>query len=228
MSGNWNGLPVSSGPASKFRLMHILHSAKLFLLICGAVFSMVLIAWFMLSDPDVGKNANPQSENSTIISKPIVQERRERFKRNVRQIGGESFSPPKVKIDEITRLPSSQRSLTERKNHAREKASSFQLTSPVVLDINTIKSGKITVTIANIEPVPVGKTCKSDHKTVPCGRMARTALRALIRGRTLNCRVAEEMSQNGETVTSCSVGKTDIGQWLVDQGWTQPTFTEKP
>jgi len=208
--------------------MHIFHSARLLLLICGAVFSMVLIAWFMLSDPDTGIYANPQSENLAITGKPIIQERRERFKRNIRRIGGESFSTPNVRFDEITRLPSSQRSQAERKNHAREKVLSFQLTSPVVLDINTIKSDKITVTIANIEPVPVGKTCKSDHKTVPCGRMARTALRALIRGRTLNCRVAKEIPQNGETVTSCSVGKTDIGQWLVDQGWTQPIFTEKP
>jgi endonuclease YncB( thermonuclease family) len=58
--------------------------------------------------------------------------------------------------------------------------------------------------------------------------MARTALRALIRGRTLNCRMTGDDAQNGKITTSCKVGKTDIGQWLVDQGWTRSTVPTKP
>ena len=57
----------------------------------------------------------------------------------------------------------------------------------------------------------------------PCGMRARTEVRRLIQRRDIACAPVDEEVQQDETVsTSCSVGRTNIGRWLVEHGWAEP------
>ncbi len=198
------------------------HPARLTLLLLFIAILIALGSWLLPQSPELQKNA--RASKPVAIAKPTRQQKREAFKRDLRQIGGDSFPVPKVKTDKIIREPPVSPSKTERKNLVRKPARTFALKRPVILDINTIKSGDTTILIAGIEALPLDKTCLSGPKKGPCGRMARTALRALVRGRTLTCQNPENPAEGGAITTSCSVGKTDIGQWLVQQGWTRSSI----
>lgn len=77
------------------------------------------------------------------------------------------------------------------------------------------------VRLAGVLPTAVGRRCPSGGGAPwPCGVVARTQQRMLIRNRTVAC------DQNGADekdtlVTVCRVGGTDIGAWLVRNGWAE-------
>ncbi len=77
------------------------------------------------------------------------------------------------------------------------------------------------VRLAGVLPTAVGLRCPSRGGVPwPCGVVARTQQRMLIRNRTVAC------DQNGADekdtlVTVCRVGGTDIGAWLVRNGWAE-------
>jgi len=159
------------------------------------------------------KIRRPERTPKAPISKPIVEE----FKRGARRIGGEAFPSPKIKADKIAREPSINSS-DYSSGQKKTKTSTFLMHRPLVEDITTIVSGNKTVTIIGIKPLSTNETCKLEGKIRPCGMLARTALRGLIRGRTLKCKATKD-DQNHAT-TSCKVGNIDIAEWLVKRGWT--------
>lgn len=95
----------------------------------------------------------------------------------------------------------------------------------VAVTTGTLKAGEKTVILAGIEGLAADRTCPLENgKSWPCGRSGRAALRRLIRGRTVNCDVLEDIDEN--TVRArCSVGKTAIGKWVVRYGWALPGET---
>lgn len=75
-----------------------------------------------------------------------------------------------------------------------------------------------SVAIAGVEGPALEQTCLFQGRSWACGMQARTEFRALLRGRALSCAVPPE--PGGEIVTSaCSLGRQDVGAWLVAQGW---------
>jgi endonuclease YncB( thermonuclease family) len=92
----------------------------------------------------------------------------------------------------------------------------------VVRDGGTLKSGDVVITLDGIAAHQADATCKDAKGRVwACGKQARIALMRLIRGRAVSCKVPA--SGTVKTLTArCNVGRTDLSEWLVRQGWVKP------
>ena len=191
-------------------LKPISNYSKITFLICLTGIAMGIAIYFF----PIENQLSLKSE----ISDPILAN--ENFNHDARRIGGKAFPVPKIEADQITREPSinSTNFKTERQN---KRVPVFSMPRPIVQDITTIISGGKTVKIAGIAPLPANSQCTVDEKVKPCGKMARTALRALIRGRTLTCRIPKSNLENDAITTSCKIGNIDIANWLVKHGWTK-------
>ncbi len=64
----------------------------------------------------------------------------------------------------------------------------------------------------------------SDGRDWNCGARARTAFRGFLRGRAVVCDVPPE-TERGVIVAKCRIGKQDIGEWLVANGWVRAEDT---
>jgi endonuclease YncB( thermonuclease family) len=92
---------------------------------------------------------------------------------------------------------------------------------PVAEEAGVISAGGRTVTIDGIAIVGSGEVCAAQSgKDWPCGRAARTAFRAFLRGRAVTCDFPEGEVPNELTVP-CRLGKQDAGAWLVTNGWAR-------
>jgi endonuclease YncB( thermonuclease family) len=90
---------------------------------------------------------------------------------------------------------------------------------PVTTDAATFKVKDGTVRVAGVAAVPRDAACEiADGGTWPCGRTALNALRMFLRGRAVECFFAIA-DMNGEIAAPCRVGRTDLGLWLLSQGW---------
>ncbi|WAJ26806.1 thermonuclease family protein [Antarcticirhabdus aurantiaca] len=98
------------------------------------------------------------------------------------------------------------------------------LSRPVAVDVGTIRVGRGTVTLPDIAPPSLDRTCTSaGGEAWPCGRQALTSLRAFLRGRAIRCEAPDGFGTAEEDLTSaCTVGAgEDIGDWLVRNGWAE-------
>lgn len=85
-----------------------------------------------------------------------------------------------------------------------------------------IEAKGYSVAVSGVDIIPEDETCTDeDGKSWPCGVRARGAFRALIRQRAVNCVVPPE---GGRDLISapCRIGKVDVGEWLVINGWARP------
>lgn len=97
----------------------------------------------------------------------------------------------------------------------------------VVLDAGTLKSGKTTIRLSDVQALGPDDTCAAEAgERWPCGRRARTELRRLIRSRAVVCAALERPAAD-IVVARCKVGRVDINDWVVRQGWAQPGAVEK-
>jgi endonuclease YncB( thermonuclease family) len=69
--------------------------------------------------------------------------------------------------------------------------------------------------VAGIEPE---RTCSFQNLAWPCGERARAAFNAWLRGRALKCFVPPDIERFA-IAAPCSLGKQDVGAWLVSNGW---------
>jgi endonuclease YncB( thermonuclease family) len=91
---------------------------------------------------------------------------------------------------------------------------------PVAEAAGVIEAKGQSLTVAGIEVVKPDETCSDGAgKTWHCGARARTAFRGLLRGRAVICAAPEK-----EGAVRCRVGRQDIGQWLVENGWARATI----
>lgn len=101
------------------------------------------------------------------------------------------------------------------------------------IDVRTHK-----IRLAKISAPGVDTVCRNRSGAAwPCGRRARTALRRLIRRRAIECfptmvdaegkvvRIKDPPPpQKGDVrAAECTVGKTDLAQWLMENGWAAPS-----
>ncbi|MBB3949722.1 endonuclease YncB(thermonuclease family) [Aureimonas jatrophae] len=94
---------------------------------------------------------------------------------------------------------------------------------PVAVDAGTMKAGRTTLRIADIQPISPDARCSDGPQTWPCGIRARTAFRSWLRGRSVLCSVPADQNDTADLIVSCLAGEADIGEWLVANGWAAAT-----
>ncbi|MGL4406515.1 MAG: thermonuclease family protein [Notoacmeibacter sp.] len=100
------------------------------------------------------------------------------------------------------------------------KEEPFLLFKPLVRNAGTLIAEGRTITLAGVLPVNLDRICINENQTQwPCGIKARTQFRALVRGRAISCLLPNQ--QQAIVETECTIGKLNLGEWLVEQGWAE-------
>jgi endonuclease YncB( thermonuclease family) len=94
---------------------------------------------------------------------------------------------------------------------------------PETTDAATFAVDRRTIKLAGVKPPPVDQTCRfASGEDWPCGRTALFSLRMFLRGRAIDCFFVTGDPAD-PLIAPCRVGKTDLGLWLLEQGWAKPT-----
>jgi endonuclease YncB( thermonuclease family) len=87
-----------------------------------------------------------------------------------------------------------------------------------VVDGDTIEIRGVRVRLEGIDAPEARQWCEGEAGRWPCGRAAAFALADFVAARTVRCeRVGRDRWQR--FLGRCSVGGTDIADWLVREGW---------
>ena len=79
----------------------------------------------------------------------------------------------------------------------------------------------MSIVLSGIDIVSADETCKTNGGSDwPCGSAARTAFRAYVRNRALNCHLPVSR-QDKAIVAECLLQGADPAEWLVAQGWAR-------
>jgi endonuclease YncB( thermonuclease family) len=93
---------------------------------------------------------------------------------------------------------------------------------PKTADAATFKVADRTIRIVGVKAPAPDATCRrANGESWPCGRTALYSLRTLLRGRAVEC-LFPPAADATEIVAPCRVGATDLGLWLLAQGWGEP------
>jgi len=93
---------------------------------------------------------------------------------------------------------------------------------PETTDAATFHASKLTIRVSGVDPVPVDRVCqRASGEEWPCGRTALFSLRMFLHGRAVECYLPP-IGQAVEAIAPCRVGQTDLGTWLLRQGWGTP------
>ncbi len=94
------------------------------------------------------------------------------------------------------------------------------LFQPVAKAAGLIEAKGYSIAVSGIDMVGLDDTCTDAGQEWACGQRARTAFRGFLRGRAVVCKVPPE---NGRDIIAaeCRIGKDDVGQWLVENGWAR-------
>lgn len=93
-----------------------------------------------------------------------------------------------------------------------------------VIDGDTIEIHGHRVRLAGIDAPESRQLCAfSDGRSWRCGQRAAFALADLIGSRTVSCRI-EGQDRYGRSLALCVVGRADLGEWLVSNGWAVPYY----
>lgn len=96
------------------------------------------------------------------------------------------------------------------------------LPRPTAAAAGILEAKGFQVTLAGIElPLPQ-QTCSYQGRDWACGRHARTAFRAFLRGRSVICDLPDDVSP-GKIQARCRIGKQDLAAWLISNGWARAT-----
>ncbi|MER0238231.1 thermonuclease family protein [Fulvimarina sp. MAC8] len=96
------------------------------------------------------------------------------------------------------------------------------LPRPIAIDAGHLKIDQATVVLSGIEAPAANARCGRGSGAWPCGARARTALRAYLRGRSVECIAPRDFGERNETVTSsCTLSGEDIARWIVSNGWAK-------
>ncbi|ESX61325.1 hypothetical protein X760_10780 [Mesorhizobium sp. LSHC422A00] len=92
------------------------------------------------------------------------------------------------------------------------------LYQPVATSSATFESMGRKVAISGIQGIDLDETCSFRGIAWPCGQRARATFNSWLRGRALKCVVPPEIDRFA-IAAPCSLGKQDVGAWLVSNGW---------
>ncbi|TGQ65166.1 MAG: thermonuclease family protein [Mesorhizobium sp.] len=142
-----------------------------------------------------------------------------------RAIDPEIVAPPDLSAEELERVepraPLSKLALAvPPKPKMPDDWKGTKLFQPVAPAAGLIEAKGFSVAISGIDVVRQDEICATDGKSWPCGIRARTAFRAFLRGRAVVCAVPPEGGRD-LIAAECRIGKKDVGQWLVENGWAR-------
>ena len=95
------------------------------------------------------------------------------------------------------------------------------LVRPIAESAGILTFGDRRLQLAGITPTPADRTCTdSKGREWPCGMLAKTNVRLLLRLRTVRCDL-DSTEWTGMVTAACRIGTQDISQWLVANGWAE-------
>lgn len=92
---------------------------------------------------------------------------------------------------------------------------------PTVTDGDTLQIRGTKVRLHGVDAPESSQTCLRAGQVYGCGREAAFALANLVRGKNVTC-TRKDTDRYGRMVGVCTVGRTELGRWLVEQGWALP------
>ena len=88
-----------------------------------------------------------------------------------------------------------------------------------------VQVGTVSITLEGLDTVTADDTCTAPSGEVwPCGMVARTAFRAFLRTRTLNCDLPDGLIDTAISA-ECLLAGDDPAKWLVQNGWARASAT---
>jgi endonuclease YncB( thermonuclease family) len=171
-------------------------------------------------DPDIGNPKDPASEPGSVPSADHA------ARSPSRTIDPERAGPPAAWEKPLERVapraPLSELSLAvPPRPKAPADLAGKPLFHPIAEAAGVIEAKGQSLTVFGIEVVKPDETCSdSAGKSWPCGARARTTFRGFLRGRAVVC-AAPEKTGGGKDAAQCKVGRQDIGEWLVENGWAR-------
>ncbi|MGM5053421.1 thermonuclease family protein [Rhizobium sp. 814_E9_N1_1] len=96
----------------------------------------------------------------------------------------------------------------------------MELARPAVDNAGILSFGERRLQLAGIVPTPVDRICGPADRQWPCGMMAKTALRLLLRNRSVTCDL-DSAEWKETATTACRLGTQDLGSWLAENGWAE-------
>ncbi len=114
-----------------------------------------------------------------------------------------------------TALPLTDVSARTTKPKRPEQSSAGQAS---VIDGDTLELHGQRIRLAAVDAPEARQTCRRAGTMWPCGRRAAFALADLIGSRTVTCRWRTK-DRYRRPLARCSVGDTDLGGWMVENGW---------
>lgn len=92
---------------------------------------------------------------------------------------------------------------------------------PVATAAGVLEVNGMTLVLTGIDIVAANETCTAPSgQSWPCGMAARTAFRAYLRGRALNCHLPDKPVETGQ-LAECLLQGEDPSLWLITRGWAR-------
>lgn len=91
-----------------------------------------------------------------------------------------------------------------------------------VSDGDSFRLSDRRIRLIGLDAPELAQVCTLDGRDVPCGAMARDALRDLVAGRVLSC-APEGEDRYGRLLARCYFGDDDVGAAMVRSGWAVST-----
>ena len=93
---------------------------------------------------------------------------------------------------------------------------------PIVLETTAeFTAGDIRVRLPGVGVVAPDETCRDRAGTEwPCGRRALAGIRALVRGKAVECPLPDKV-RRGSFVVDCTIGGADLAERIVASGWAR-------
>ncbi|MBX4910301.1 MULTISPECIES: thermonuclease family protein [Rhizobium] len=96
----------------------------------------------------------------------------------------------------------------------------LELPRPLVENAGSLSFGERRLQLAGIVPTPADRICGPAGRQWPCGMLAKTALRQLLRNRSITCDL-DTAEWKGTAIAACRLGTQDLGAWLAETGWAE-------
>lgn len=163
------------------------------------------------------------SDGTRPIRRPAAPATDVRHRGPVRKVAQGLIAPPRLDPAQIERVeprpPLGELGLAvSPKMPMPEDWREILLYRPVATSSAMFESMGRKVIISGVRGIDLDRACSFQGIAWPCGQRARAAFNSWLRGRSLKCFVPPVVERFA-IAAPCSLGKQDVGAWLVSNGW---------